>query len=44
MSPSYFYQDDKVAAPICTPPVFATVGCTDIVWCVTADCTATAKL
>ena len=52
MSPSYFYQDDEVAAHICTPPVFddggctATVfeagGCIDIVFA-TIDCTATAN-
>ena len=53
MSPSYFYQDDEVAAHICTPPVFddgggtAPVfeagGCIDTVFA-TIDCTATANL
>ena len=52
MSPSYFYQDDEVAAHICTPPVFddgggtATVfeagGCIDIVFA-TMDCSATSR-
>ena len=52
MSPTYFHQDDEVAAHICTPPVVddgggtATVfddGCTDIVLA-TIDCNATANL
>ena len=53
MSPSYFHQDDEVAAHICTPPVFddgggsATVfeagGCTATVFA-TIDCTTTANV
>ena len=53
MSPSYFHQDDEVAAHICTAtvfddggstaPVFEAGGWIDIV-CATIDCTATANL
>ena len=52
MSPSYFHQDDEVAAPICTPPVFDDGGGSatmfddgdyiDIVFA-TIDCTATSR-
>ena len=53
MSPSYFYQDDEVAAHICTPPesddgggtatVFEAGGCIDIVSASTG-CSATANV
>ena len=52
MSPSYFYQDNKVAAHICTAPVLDDVGstapvfedggCTDIMFA-TMDCSATSR-